>query len=885
MTDDGATRGLLFTDLESSTEHLNELGSKYGAVLGRHHEIIRSAVAAEGGVEVGSEGDSIASVFPTVDAALRAAIAAQRSLNEAPWPDKPWRVRMAVHVGLVEATAAGAVGRSLHEAARIRNVGHGGQVLVSDAASQLLAERAIATFRDLGLHSVRDFDRPVRLHQLVADGLATEFPALRTSNPSRIPRTATSFIGRDKEVDRVLDVLDRSQLVTIVGAGGSGKTRLAFEAGLQFAAPEVATVLLANLRSAEQVPAAFASAVGARTANDVVASVGHRDLLLIVDNCEHVPTAVAALVAEILAQCPNVRLLCTSRQPLEITGEAVYAVPALALGDAVELFVERAPVEIRTAQRELVQSICSQLDGQPLAIELAAARLRSLTLEDVSERLRDQLGLLTSGSAAVPRQQTLRATLDWSYALLSADEQTLLRYLGVFAGGFSLRGVESFMQHARLSIDVLATLDALVLRSLVEFSPDARRYRMLEPVRQYAVDRLEVADEWTDAVAAHIAWVCQLAGEGSRRLFVDQALWTAILDAEAGNIGAALGAALERDEIVAASRIVSLLAWYWFTSQRADAFVWAPQLIARLDEMDAPSRGRALVAAGIIFCDVANDPRPLEWLEEAERYFREIQHERALGSALFWRGRATAGWRQFDVAKRCFDEGVEVHERLGDKFGELWCRVWQSLLARALGEGTEAAERSLRETVAKAEGAGVLHVVAAAKGELGMFAAARGDTASAINDFEESLRMYRDIGDRWQIAIALHRLAVGCGVAEPTRAAQLTIEAIEMAATVHADVNLARMLLTAAGLLLRADRESEAARLVAAARDTQKSGVLDAEAVTLMNLDVLNQLPNEPAFSAVAKAGRAMRLEDAAALAVEYLRQAFGLVSLDPSGS
>ena len=593
-------RGLLLTDVEASTAHLRDLGDRFAGALARHFAILREAIAAEDGIEVGSEGDSIASVLPTAAHAFRAAVAAQRALAAEPWPEATWRVRMSVHVGEVELVDGSAVGIAIHEAARIRDVSHGGQIIVSDAARVDLEADQAASLIDLGLHQVRDVVGDIRLLQVVVADLPAAFPALRTAHHANIPTSATSFIGRKDEVESIADLLSEHRLVTLIGAGGSGKTRLAFEVAARLESGAVATAELASLTDPAQVPVGRGrrrSAPGRRT--QLASTIGNRELVLILDNCEHVLPVVVPLVADLLARCPSLRVLCTSREPLAMTGETTFTVPPLSAAQAAQLFLERAPRWLDEVQRGTVESICDRLAGIPLAIELAAARLRSIDAEELAGRLDDQLTMLTGGARDVPRQQTMRATLDWSHALLGEDEKAVFRRLSVFAGGCTIRAAEAVANHPE-PVDVLTALDQLVQRSLVTYDPTGARYRMLEPVRQYAHEHLRAAGEAEPVRMAHRDWAMRLATEGNRGLFLDQGRWTATLDVEAANHAAAIAGALGADEVEAASALVASLAWYWFTAQRGEGTVWIARVLDRIDELDPRGQARAQLSGGII---------------------------------------------------------------------------------------------------------------------------------------------------------------------------------------------------------------------------------------------------------------------------------------------
>jgi predicted ATPase/class 3 adenylate cyclase len=805
--------GIWMTDLESSTEHLRSLGEEYGTVLARHHRILREAVAQEGGVEVGSEGDSLAVVLRDSSAALRAAVSAQRRLTETDWPDAPWRDRMAVHSGEVVLGESGAVGMALHEAARVRSVAHGGQIIVTELAraSTVGPLGSDVELVDLGSHSVRDFPAAVRLYQVRAAGLPTDFPALRTMASRAVPAARTSFVGRGSELDDLLARLEDSRILTVTGPGGSGKTRLAYEAARRADSTWVVVVELAGVREDSQVVIEVAAALGARRPDEISEAVGARQLLLVLDNCEHVIAAAGSLVSGLCDACPAAVVLATSREPLGLAGEVVWPVPRLGIDDAVALFRTRA-----TGPRddELVTIACERLGRMPLAIELAAARVRSMALAELVDRLDDQLGLLTAGSRDIPRQQTLRATLEWSHQLLAPEERAVFRRLAVFAGGFRLDAAEAVAYQG--NEDVVSVLDGLVTKSLVDLLPERARYRLLEPVRQYALERLTLAGERDVIQEAQLRWATQLARDASRMLFADQRKWTAVLDAERDNMGAAIGWALSHGRPDAACRIVSSLAWYWFTSAKSDSLVWIPRLLEELDVLAPSDRAKALLAAGLTLNDHLQDEQPVVWLREAESMFRRLGNRRALGATLFWLGRAEAGRDRFQEAVAIFDEAVTIYEELGDLFGLGWSLSWTGILARL--QGDLASDEQVQERVLDICEA-VPHVAAQAWSELSEVAAERDDVTLANEYITRAAELYRDLGDRWQLGITAGKHADYLIETDPGGSAIHLIEALTILRDMGADPDLYYQLVRAAVLVLRNDRPAKAATIVGAVRE------------------------------------------------------------------
>jgi predicted ATPase len=561
---------------------LRRLGDdNYSRALRDHHRIIRLALEAHEGLEQGTQGDSFFATFTSPRACIAAAIEMQRALALQEWPlQEALRVRMGIHTGEVAEMSTGLVGYEVHRAARIAAVGHGGQVLLSSAAAGLVEDTlpADVTLRDLGSHRLKDLGRPETIFQLLAEGLDSEFEPLRSlDNPeltNNLPTSLSPFIGRSAELEEVRNLVTDSRLVTLTGSGGSGKTRL----GLQVAAElldgggeGVWFVDLAPVTDPDQVPMTVVSAMqlsqhsGGSPLEGLVKMLRAQNVLIVLDNCEHLIDTVAKMADVIGRNCPQVSIIVTSREPLGVDGERVYRVRSMSLppddaevaddlkgSDAVELFVSRARAkdstfEINDTLAPLVASVCRQLDGIPLAIELAASRLSSMSFDDLHSRLDHRFQLLTGGSRnALPRQQTLAATVAWSYDLLTEPERDLLRRISVFVGGFDLRGAESvWAETGSQSFDVADLLSSLVNKSLVaaERASSSLRYRLLETIRQYAAEQLIQVGGENDVTrtrrlhAEHFLRLCLAAAPELKG--PQQGVWLRRLDVEYDNLVAA----------------------------------------------------------------------------------------------------------------------------------------------------------------------------------------------------------------------------------------------------------------------------------------------------------------------------------------------------------
>ncbi|MEA2022915.1 MAG: adenylate/guanylate cyclase domain-containing protein, partial [Actinomycetota bacterium] len=531
----------LFTDVESSTALWEREPETMAVAVAEHDELLHRAVEANGGVVFKGLGDGVCAVFASAGDGVAAAREGQHRLLSHAWPtSEPLRVRMAVHTGVAQLRGGDYFGTALNRTARLMGTAHGGQVVLTQAAACLVEDelRAGTSLLDLGMHRLKDLGRPEHVYQLQHPGLPIEFPLLRSLDLHRgnLPHRATEFIGRNGEIAQVGELVATHRLVTLRGTGGIGKTSLAIRAAAEIVedfSDGVWLVELAPLTDGDQIPGAVAGLfdVEASASQDVTEILTRHlagmETLLIVDNCEHVIDGAAAFVDTLLGGTDRVRVLATSREVLRIGGEAVLRVPSLRLpavdsgvggivdAEAVALFVDRAQLVrhgfvVDDTNAEDVIEICRRLDGIPLAIELAAARLDTMTVEQVAECLDDRFRVLTRGSrVAMPRQRTLEALVDWSYDLLTASEQVLLRRLGVFGGSFTPEAVEQVCGFGPLDAgETIDGLDRLTEASLVTPpEPPSDRYHMLETIRAYArrhLDRHGETEETMRRLAAYL---------------------------------------------------------------------------------------------------------------------------------------------------------------------------------------------------------------------------------------------------------------------------------------------------------------------------------------------------------------------------------------------
>ncbi len=550
----------LFTDIEGSTQLLELLGdNEYPGLEAIHRRVLRAAFTEHRGKELSTEGDGFFVAFASASDALAAALEAQLAMTAHPWPEgRAIRVRMGLNSGTARPSEGGYTALAVNKAARISTAAHGGQIIVSDT-TRLLVENGLppeTTLLDLGEHCLRGLTAAHRLFQLCHPRLPHRFPPLRSSSSMghNLPAPLTSFVGRTAETAEVAGLVADHRLVTLTGAGGVGKSRLAVHAVLEVLtrfANGVRLVELTEVRDPDEVPAATAAAFELRPNDDrpvmdqLVEYLERRPVLLILDNCEHVIDACAVLTQALLEGCGGLQVLATSRQPLGVPGEVVWRVPSLPLSTAAALFLERTPKSARDSDASAIAQICVRLDGIPLAIELAAARVGFLTTGQIADRLDDRFRLLTGGPrTGSARQRTLRAAVEWSHDLLDASEQALLRRLSVFAGGCTLEAAEAICADG----DIMHGLGSLVEKSLVlaDTTQDDARYRLLETIRHFGWAKLAEAGEVAEFSDRHSRW---FATWGCTK--IDQLRGLAadnrvdLFDAEHDNLLAALRWALE----------------------------------------------------------------------------------------------------------------------------------------------------------------------------------------------------------------------------------------------------------------------------------------------------------------------------------------------------
>lgn len=725
----------LFTDIEGSTKLLNELGTiAFAEALTEHRRAVRQAYTTHGGVEVDTQGDSFFIAFPTPRGALDAARDAQQALATG-----LVRVRMGVHTGTPEITDEGYVGPDVHRGARIAQAAHGGQVLVS-AATAALVDRGL--LRDLGIHRLRDLGTSERIHQLGE----TAFPPLRTAYQSNLPSPATPLVGREREVSQVIDLLSGEgvRMVTLTGPGGTGKTRLALAAvaSVTDEFPDgVWWVPLAALHDPELVLEAASRTLG--TTGNLVTRIGDKRLLLLFDNFEHVVDA-APDVAALLADCPRLYVVTTSRAALRVAAEHEYEVPPLASREAVDLFVARAaairPDLAKALETEsAVIDLCRRLDDLPLAIELAAARVRVMSVTEILARLDHSLSLLAGGPRDQPeRQRTLRATIEWSYDLLAAAEQDLFVRMAIFSGGCDLDAAQA-----------VAGAEADVLQSLVEKSLVRRRHErfvMLETIREFALELLEESRHAGELGQRHAEYYVELGDRAEPHLFEFSKEWLDRLDREQHNLRAALDWLESRGDFQAALRLAGALQRFYIVRGH---LVEGRRRLATLLEADAQptaARAKALNGAALLAINTGDPEMALRLAGEALELHERLGDDWGAARSTFVLGSAHADMSDFLRARSLFEKSAAAFSRLGDQHNAVFVTTNLSWAHEMLGE-TQRARSIDEQNLMRAREIGNESIVALTLAGLGVAAANEGRAREGVAMLRQALEIDRRLGD------------------------------------------------------------------------------------------------------------------------------------------
>lgn len=799
MEPPSGTITLLFTDIEGSTKLWEAHPEAMGIALARHDALLREAIEVHAGLVFKTIGDAFCAAFATAPEALAAALTAQLALAQESWPEPiTLKVRMALHTGAVESRDKDYFGLPLNLVARLLATAHGKQTLLTQATQEQVRESLPlqVTLRDLGTHQLKDIAQPEQIYQLQHPDLANRFPPLKSlsTHPNNLPQQATSFIGREKELTDIETLLANTRLLTLTGSGGSGKSRLSLQLATNVLErfPDGAFLVeLAPLSDPGFVTQTVASVLGLKEESGKTVLVTlteylrDKTLLLLLDNCEHILDSSAKLVDTLIKTCPHIHVITTSREGLGIVGESTYRIPSFSIPDptqtqtaesilqydAVRLFIDRAVqiqphFTITNENASALASICFRLDGIPLAIELAAARARSLSAEEINNKLDQRFRLLTGGPrTALPRQQTLRSLIDWSYDLLTSQEKQVFKSLSVFAGGWTLEAAESLCVSEDIEEwEVLDYLTSLCDKSLAlaEQKQGRTRFRYLETVRQYARERLLDSGEGEAVRESHREYFLALAEEAEPKLIgPEQTEWFERLEEEHENLRVSLEGSLSATDPLEALRFCGALNRFWSTrGHLSEGRSWCLQALEK-PGAEARTRERAstLHGAGLMTFYQGNYPNAKAYQEESLEISRERGDKAGIASSLIGLGLLALTQGDYAIAKPYLEESLGISRERGNKYD----------IARSLSNLGIVANYQGNYPVARtyhAESLGIQREIqdkagiAQSLSNLGNVASNQADYSFAKTYLEESVVIFQELGNKLGIVRSLNNLGL-----------------------------------------------------------------------------------------------------------------------------
>jgi predicted ATPase/class 3 adenylate cyclase len=782
----------LFTDIEGSTRLLQQLGDEYAALLEEQQQLVREACEKHSGTVVGTQGDSFFVAFSNALDAIHAAVGTQRALTTHAWPDGVnVRVRMGLHTGVPQISSSNYVGLDVHRAARIAAAAHGGQVLLSQRTYELVRRKLPrgVTLRDLGEHRLKDLRQPKHLHQLVITGLPADFPPIKSldSQLNNLPVQLTSFVGREKELGELKHLIDNTRLVTLTGAAGSGKTRLALQVAAEVIRHFHNGVFFVALGSSTDpglVASTIAQALGITESagrsilDNLKDYLQSKSLLLLLDNFEQVIEA-ATQVADLLAACSELKILVTSREGLRISGEREYSLPPLALPNltqlpsletlsqyaAVELFIQRAQAvkpdfDITSDTAPAVAEICSQLDGLPLAIELAAARIKMLTPSAIRARLEHRLEFLTGGARDLPlRQQALRSAIGWSFDLLDANEQELFQQLSVFVGGCTVEAVEAVAgKQAVLLLDRLGSLVDKSLLQEVEGIHGEPRFVMLETLCEFGLEQLEANGLQESVRSRHANFFLALA-EGAEASLesAEQVQWMDRMGQEHDNLRAALAWSKTAPGMgETCLRLAGDLGHFW--EMRGHFFEGRERLSVilamEIAQGQTAARAKLLARAAELAYRQSDYPATIAFAEESLGICRELGDKQGIASALIKLGNAATEAGDYVTASRFLEEALTIWRELDDTHGIARALISLGWIALRPGD-YQLANARLTEALSLSRELKDTRSMGFELSGLGEIALRQGNSKQAARLVEESLELRRQLGNKWGIGVSL----------------------------------------------------------------------------------------------------------------------------------
>lgn len=785
----------LFTDIEGSTKLAQEFPESLHAALEIHNNILTEAIESHNGFIFDIVGDAFCSSFEKPEDAVKASNEILIKLNSHKWDEAEIKVRIGIHSGKAEWNGVNYMGYlTLARTHRIMSVGYGGQILSSDETYNSAKEKVheAITFRDLGERRLKDLIQPMRIYQVVHSDLPSEFPQLKTldARPNNLPVQLTSFVGRVEEIKKIKGLLYNTHLLTLTGMGGVGKTRLA----MQIAADVIDDftngvwiVELASITDPALLPQAIAQALGVKEdpkkgmEDSLIDYLQDKEMLIILDNCEHIIEACAQLVEKLLIVNQNLKIIATSREVLKCSGEQVHHVSSLTFHDpkkkitpekltqyeGIRLFIERAlavnpSFRVTNENATALAEICFQLDGIPLAIELAAARIKVLSVEKIFERLSNRFTLLTGGKrTALPRQQTLKAMIDWSHDLLSEKEKILLRRLSVFSGGWTLEASEEVCSDEKVSeSDILDLLSNLSEKSIIIYDEKNDRYRMLETLRQYSKEKLIESNEEKIILNKHLEFYLQLSETAEPNLKgIHQKEWLERLEDEHGNFQSSLSLSLEAGKNEEGVRMAAALGRFWLIrGYLSSGRRWMESVLFNTS-VSKIARGNALNLSGLLAYGQGDYKSARKLYEESLSLRREYDDKKPIAETLSNLADVAYSEGEYEQANKLCEENLTLQRELGDKRSIALSLNTLGMISYSRGN-YEKAQTLFQESLDIRSTLGDKRSIAYSLNNLGLTEFSKGSYDRSEQYYKESLDLQRELGNKQGIAASLHNLGL-----------------------------------------------------------------------------------------------------------------------------
>ena len=808
----------LFTDIEGSTKLSQDFPDTYHDLLERHNEILQNAVESVNGFVFKTVGDAFCCAFQKTEDAIRAAVQAQKKFNSENRDDTFIKVRMGIHKGNAEWVGNDYMGYiTLARTSRIMSAANGSQVLISDDAYESVKEfiEMEISFRDLGERRLKDLIQPMKLYQILSDGILSEFPPLQTldARPNNLPVQLTSFIGREKEMADIKKILKDSRLVTLLGSGGSGKTSLAMHVGADVIDSFAGGVFIsefANVSDPSLIRQTLMNTLGINEAKGqspdktLTEYIKDREMLLIFDNCEHLIHDCASLAEMLLSSCPDLKIIATSREAFNSSGEKTYRVPSLSHPDpnidytpeklnqyeSVRLFIERALVlnqnfMVTNENAPALAQICFQLDGIPLAIELAAARIKVLSVEGINERLNDRFKLLTGGKrTALPRQQTLKAMIDWSYNLLSEKEKILFQRLTIFTGGWTMESAEEICSDEMIDeyefLDLMENLSDKSLIKVVE-KTDGFRYTMLETIKKYGDELLSGSGKKSELMEKHFMYFKRFADKSDERLTgSNQKEWVKRFDSEIGNLRDSLNWSLKNKPESALMMSVNMTKFWEIRSYFSEALEFLRKSSEQADTSDSLLKANALHSQGLFNIYQGNYSDSKKLLEKCLKIFRELNNKDGEAKTLLAIGTIALFESDYEKLNILSEESLKLSEEIKNK--SYSARIIQNLAVSLMQKGEfDSARDKFNESLSFYRELNDTVQIAKIIGNIGVLEFWLRNFDKARIAYEESLQVRIEMGDRHGTAIALTNLgAVAISIKEYEEAERLIGESLQI---------------------------------------------------------------------------------------------------------